>query len=381
MNRLGASCLLVACLAGPARAQSVAIEGTHSAGVSTEEVGALGTQVRVSGEAGETLRGLRYQIEASWGWRSEEEGDFFGTAYPYGGKLDLMETYAEYPRDRGWVRSVKAGRYRTPFGISSASDHAYIGFMRAPLIRYGEYYALSNTYLEHGADVVIGASRFTVEASLSKPADVGEAIRRDGVTGVFRAQAAVGSFVIGSSYIDTTPYLPDTFAKGRTRFGGMDVRWMSGGVMLRGEWIGGRPFDGTSTTGGYTDVIVHRPVMGPVTAFGRDRASRIRFDPAVRSLYAPLHRRRPRPGVAHHVGLGRAGASGWPADAGQAHRSRRRHHRFMAEKLLSARRPRSQPRRCHGTAAWRLRVALLLGLLVAGVLVAVLTSTNRDRVA
>jgi len=270
MNRLGVSCLLVACLAGPARAQSVAIEGTHSAGLSTEELGALGTQVRLSGEAGETLRGLRYQIEASWGWRSEEEeGDFFGTAYPYGGKLDLMETYAEYPRDRGWVRSVKAGRYRTPFGISSASDHAYIGFMRAPLIRYGEYYALSNTYLEHGADVVIGVPRFTVEASLSKPADVGEAIRRDGVTGVFRAQAAVGSFVIGSSYIDTTPYLPDTFATGRSRFGGVDVRWMSGGVMLRGEWIGGRPFDGTSTTGGYADVIVHRPAMGPVTAFGR----------------------------------------------------------------------------------------------------------------
>jgi hypothetical protein len=186
-----------------------------------------------------------------------------------------MEAFAEYPRDRGWVRSVKGGRYRTPFGISSASDQAYIGFMRAPLIRYGEYYALSNTYLEHGGEIVVGVPRFSVEASLSTPADVGEAIRRDGVTGVVRAQAAIGSWIIGGSYIDTT-YLPEEWATGRTRFGGVDVRWMSGGVQVRGEWIGGRPFDGTTTTGGYADVIVHRPAMGPITAFGR--AERLAYE-------------------------------------------------------------------------------------------------------
>jgi hypothetical protein len=44
---------------------------------------------------------------------------------------------------------------------------------------------------------------------------------------------------------------------------------MKDGVQLRGEWLGGRPFDGTSTTGGYVDLIVHRPSMGPVTALAR----------------------------------------------------------------------------------------------------------------
>ena len=70
---------------------------------------------------GEDLRGLRFHVEGAWGWRSDDVGDFSGTAYPYGGEVELMETYAEYPRARGWVRSVKAGRYRTPFGISNAS--------------------------------------------------------------------------------------------------------------------------------------------------------------------------------------------------------------------------------------------------------------------
>ena len=110
--------------------------------------------------------------------------DVFGTAYPYGGT---------WQSDRGLRRvrscrrgaadpSIKGGRYRTPFGIYAASDHAYIGFLRAPLIRYGEYYALSNGYLEHGVRrrrrraAAVGRGRAS-----GAPGDVGEAIRRPGV--------------------------------------------------------------------------------------------------------------------------------------------------------------------------------------------------------
>jgi hypothetical protein len=272
------ACVIAAlAVSAPAAAQSIAVEGTHSAGASSEELTALGTQLRVFGDAGETLRGLRFQIEGTWGWRSDEQGDFFGTSYPYGGKVDLMEAYAEYVVERsGPIRAVKGGRYRTPFGIHASSDHAYVGFLRAPLIRYGTYYALSNHYLEQGASLVVGRPRFTVEGSIGAPSDVGEAIRRPGVSGVVRSQAAVGSWIVGASYLDTTPYLPARFASGRARFGGVDVRWMSNGILVRGEWIGGQPFEGTRTTGGYADLLIHRPMMGPVTAFAR--AERLAYD-------------------------------------------------------------------------------------------------------
>jgi hypothetical protein len=277
--RVLACCAALALCAVPASAQRVAVEGTHSVGASTEDLTAAGTQVRVFGEAGEALRGLRFQVEGSWGWRSEDEGDFFGTAYPYGGEVDLLEAYAEHvSSDRGWLRALKGGRYRTPFGISASSDHAYIGFLRAPLIRYGEYFALSNTYLEQGVDVVVGSPRLSVEASLGAPGDVGEALRRSGASGVVRGQAAFGSWIVGGSYIDTLPSQPARWASGRTRFGGVDLRWMASGVQVRGEWLGGQPFDGTRTTGGYADVIVHRPGMGPVTAFAR--AERLAYDAA-----------------------------------------------------------------------------------------------------
>jgi hypothetical protein len=52
-------------------------------------------------------------------------------------------------------------------------------------------------------------------------------------------------------------------------FTGVDGRWMAGGIQLRGEWIDGRPFDATTTSGGYFDALVHRPAMGPVTALLR----------------------------------------------------------------------------------------------------------------
>jgi hypothetical protein len=194
----------------------------------------------------------------------------FGTAYPYDRAVKAMEVWADYaPAQARGLQAIRAGRYRTPFGMAAASDHAYVGFLRPPLVRYGGYYALSNGYLEHGLDVVAGVPRLTVEASVGRPGDVGTARRRDGWTTVLRAQGAAGALVVGASAIDTLPYQPVSFARGRARFAGVDARWMARGVQLRGEWLGGRPFDGTSTTGGYLDALVHVPGMGPVTALAR----------------------------------------------------------------------------------------------------------------
>jgi hypothetical protein len=291
-----------------AGAQSAAVEVQQTVGVSSEDVGAAGTQLRVFGEP---LRGLRYIVEGAWGDRSEEGSDAFGTAYPYSGDLEFIEVYGEYLFSGvPGLLSVKGGRYRTPFGIYSASDQAYIGFLRAPLIRYGEYFGLSNGYLEHGVDVVLGVPRFAVELSVGQPGDVGEAIRRDGVDTVVRAQAAFGAFVVGASYIDTMPYMPERFAKGRAQFGGVDVRWMRAGVQLRGEWLAGQPFDGSETTGGYVDAIVHVPAMGPVTALAR--AERLDYDTAPpRALYTHRYwggaRVRIWRGLAGSIGVGHQG--------------------------------------------------------------------------
>lgn len=274
----GLSALTTACWlhAGVASGQSVAVEFTQSIGTSSESISAAGTQIRLLGEA---MPGLRWNVEGAWATRSRDESDVFGTAYPYDGSLEVIEAYGEYHFASGrGLRAIKGGRYRTPFGISSASDHAYLGFLRPPLIRYGEYYALSSGYLEHGVDVVVGVPRLSVEASVSAPADVGGAIRRSGVNTVVRAEGMAGAFILGANFIDTTPYMPARFARGRARFGGVDARWMKGGVLVRGEWLGGQPFDGTRTTGGYADLVVHRPFMGPITALVR--AERLAYDAA-----------------------------------------------------------------------------------------------------
>jgi hypothetical protein len=254
----------------PALGQSVTTEAAVTAGYSysSSDVSAVAMQLRAFGEI--KRDGPRFYVEGAWAEKSDGDGDSFGAAYPYANRLKLIEAYVEDTwQPAGKLLSVRAGRYRTPFGIYNGSDYAYNGFLRAPLIRYDGYYALSNNFLEEGADVVVGVPRFSVEASLGAPADVGTAVRRSNLDSVLRVQAFEGPFLIGVSHIHTSPYLPATFAHGHADFTGVDVRWMRDGVQLRGEWIDGRPFDGTTTSGWYFDTLVHRTGMGPVTAVAR----------------------------------------------------------------------------------------------------------------
>ena len=259
--------------ASVAAGQSIATEVDVTAGYSTERVSAGATQIRAFGDGPVALR---FFGEVAWGARyfpksrPKSATDVFGAAYPYDNRAQVIEAFGERTfRPGGGLVSVRAGRFRTPFGISTRSDHAYAGFMRAPMIRYDNYYALSNNFLEHGADVVVGAPSAHVEASISRPSDVGVSVRRPGFDTVIRGQAYYRSAIIGASYYRAMPYQPEYFAKGHAVFTGVDARWMYKGIQVRGEFITGRPFDGTTTTGGYLDLLVHRVAMGPVTAVAR----------------------------------------------------------------------------------------------------------------
>jgi hypothetical protein len=181
-----------------------------------------------------------------------------------------MEVFAEKTiTGPHFLVGTRLGRYRTPFGIYNRSDHGYTGFLRAPLIRYGGYWALSNNFLETGASVVAGTPRLQAEVSLGIPQDEDVQRRRRGFDRVARLQTSAGPLIVGGSYIRTQPPEIWSFAQGHTEFLGIDARWMHGGVQTRGEWIDGRSFTGTRTFGGYVDVLVHRQGMGPVTAVAR----------------------------------------------------------------------------------------------------------------
>src|SRR5688572_9970314 len=114
------------CLAGgQAAGQSITTEASGTVGASTDSVVAAATQLRAFGEG--PFR-IRYYVETAWA-RTGSESDAFGAAYPYSGRLQAIETYAEWFADTPRALAVvRVGRYRTPFGISTASDHAYNGF-------------------------------------------------------------------------------------------------------------------------------------------------------------------------------------------------------------------------------------------------------------
>ena len=257
-------------VATPLRAQTANVEADVTAGYSRysgENVRALASQIR---SFGEMPGGVRFFLEGAWADRNDDDSDAFGAAYPYGGKVNVIEAYAERLfRPGRALFGVRAGRYRTPFGIYSRGDYAYSGLLRAPLIRYEGYWAIANTFLEHGVAVTAGIPQLTVETSLSTPADVGESRRRSGVDSVTHVKGYYGPLIVGVSHIRTNPYQPLRFSPGRAVFSGIDFRWTMAGIQVMGEWLDGRPFNGTTTTGWHVTTSAHRPIMGPVTAIAR----------------------------------------------------------------------------------------------------------------
>lgn len=261
--------LLVGLASAPARAQGPTTELDVTAGYSTEGVAALANQLRVFGE---TPSGLRYYLEGAGNVEGGPESDAFSGAYPYRSGLFALETYVEQPLHLGkYVSGVRLGRFRTPFGIYGRSDHAYSGFLRAPLIRYGQQFALSNFWIEAGGDVYFGTPHLQLEVSAGTPSDADEQ-RHAGPDRTIRLQGYTGPWILGASYLSSKPAGDRQFYTGRSEFYGIDGRWMRGGLQIRGEWIYGTPFFTSHTEGWYVDALLHRPWMGSTTAVARYEA-------------------------------------------------------------------------------------------------------------
>jgi hypothetical protein len=250
-----------------AHGQTITTEAALTAGFSTDDVSAAAVQARAFGDV---KGGVRVFAEASWARSSDGNNDAFTAAYPYGNRVEIVEAYGERMfRPRQAIVGIRAGRFRTPFGIFNGSDHAYSGFLRPPLLRYDEYSGVSNSFLEHGADLVIGVPRLTIEAALGAPADVGPVVRRSGLDSVTRLQGYFGPLVAGVSHIRTSPLQSAEVDHGRVDFTGIDLRWTYNGIQMRGEWMTGHPAEGVTTTGWYADGLIHLDSMGPVTAVAR----------------------------------------------------------------------------------------------------------------
>jgi hypothetical protein len=255
--------------AASTHAQSVTTELDVTTGYSSDaRTWAGSTQLRTFGELKPQLR---FNVEGTWAKRSVDGTDAFNAAYPYGGRVQLNEAYVERSFQRGAViANIRAGQYRTPFGIYSRADHGYTGFLRAPIIRSDYYWSVNNTMLERGANFSVGTAHLSAEVSVGTPGDNNVDFKRaTGLSGVVHVQAYFKNFIVGAGHINTTPYPSEWLAEpGRMNFSSVDARWTIPGLQLRGEWIFGKEWTNAveKTSGGYLDAIVHTRFMGPVTA-------------------------------------------------------------------------------------------------------------------
>jgi hypothetical protein len=268
--------------AGVASAQSITAEADVTAGVSTENVRAGSTQARLFGA---TASDWRFLTEVSVGGTAGHQSDAFSAAYPYDRRVRAMELFVEKTFHPGpYIAGFRAGRYRTPFGIYTRGEYGYSGFVRPPLIRYGREFALSNTSLEAGVNIIGGVPQLYGEASFAAPSDEGEVHRRHGLDTTLRVQGYYKGLVAGASRLHSGRNRElGSFAHGDSTFTGFDGRWMYGGLQVRGEWIYGAAFTGVSTKGGYIDVLVHRRAFGAITPV--IRVERLDYDAGPFSFY------------------------------------------------------------------------------------------------
>ena len=162
-----------------ASAQSLTAEADMTAGVSTENVRSGSTQARLFGA---TASDWRFLTEISLAATAGHPSDAFNAAYPYNGGIHAMELFVEKTfHPSPYILGFRAGRYRTPFGIYTRGEYGYSGFVRPPLIRYGRDFALSNTSLEAGVNLIGGVPQFFAESSVGVPSDEGELQRRRGL--------------------------------------------------------------------------------------------------------------------------------------------------------------------------------------------------------
>jgi hypothetical protein len=257
--------LAVAVLTVPAAAQRPTTEVDTTIGYSTEGISTAASQVRTFGDI---RPGLRYYFEGMAAVRTDKESDAFGAAFPYTNGLAASETYVEQRLNgKALIGGLRAGRYRTPFGIYDRGDYAYNGFLRPPLVRWGAYNDVSNYWLESGVDAFAATHHgLQMELSLGTPSEAARLqMRRRGLDVAARLQAHRGSLIAGVSYLKTQPDTSKPWVRGKGQFGGIDARWMRGGLQLRGEVIWGNAFDNSGMRGWYLDATAHRRGLGPVT--------------------------------------------------------------------------------------------------------------------
>jgi len=263
-------------------AQSITAEADVTAGASTENVRSGSTQARLFGASASDWRFL---TELSVGGTAGHQSDAFSAAYPYDRRVRAMELFVEKTFHQGnYLAGFRAGRYRTPFGIYTRGEYGYSGFVRPPLIRYGQEFALSNTSLEAGVNLIGGLPQLYGEASFAVPSDEGGLHRRRGLDTTLRVQGYYRGVVAGMSRLHSPHNREfDAFAYGDQTFTGFDGRWMYGGLQVRGEWIYGVSFKGVSTKGGYIDVLLHRRAFGALTPVMR--VERLDYDAGPFSFY------------------------------------------------------------------------------------------------
>ncbi len=208
--------------------------------------------------------GLRLFLEGRGD--SSREYARYGVHPRVSGGMGLGEAYAE----AGSGLRLRLGQFRVPFGIYERGESDYFGFIQMPMARaqpttdYYSSYAFAR--LSSGVQVSGGSPELSYRVAVVDRSDRLWESRPGEMTDVVaRVQTYADPWILGLStyqgHVGTDALWWKPGPAARARWWGVDWRYTTTGLMLRGEYIAGR-VGGRSPTGAYVDAVLHPAWMG-----------------------------------------------------------------------------------------------------------------------
>ncbi|HWA83911.1 MAG TPA: hypothetical protein VG820_10775 [Fimbriimonadaceae bacterium] len=166
----------------------------------------------------------------------------------------LDETYVKYTSG---LTEVRAGRFRSGFGISEWSDYYYNAIIALPIVRFNRLQPyLGLTRFDTGLDVrsIVGPVEYQV-GMVDTDSGAWQWAPKNPDFGVARLQTHFGALIVGASALGRVAGSKD---EDDTEAYGVDFRWTADHLQMRGELV--RLHSGDGWSGGYyVDAFLRPP--------------------------------------------------------------------------------------------------------------------------
>ncbi|MDO8586503.1 MAG: porin [Armatimonadota bacterium] len=202
-----------------------------------------------------------HEVEMRLNYQASKNSTLFVNVEREEDENEIKEAYLDTKR-KGLA--VRAGKFRTPFGIHQPAEIDYFGFINRPIAKDAPAAGMSLSRASNGVRFSTGKPEMEIQLSiLDGTEEMNSAVGRNVL---FRAQRYAGHLITGFN-----AYQGHNADAQRFNVWGVDWRYSKPHLIVRGEALKGS-LGPDRLQGGYVDVFYHFATIPALTLFARMEA-------------------------------------------------------------------------------------------------------------